>query len=110
MSPSNPQLDDLVREYLDHSKKEEEATVFGLLFQYLGHLYEESEEPIFLEDLSSYEIDDYLQFFLPDQFEEGEVAALQKQSIGVFRKFLKFLSEKKLLEKEDEKEWKEVLK
>jgi hypothetical protein len=75
----------------------------------LGHLYEESEDPILLEDLSAYEIDDYLQFFLQDNFQE-EFLELQRKSILVLKNFRKFLSDKKLLEKEDEKEWKEVLK
>ena len=109
MSQSSPELDSIVREFLDLTKREEDAQIFGLLFQYLGHLYEENEDPILLEDLSAYEIDDYLQFFLQDNFPE-EFLELQRKSIPVLKNFRKFLSDKKLLEKEDEKEWKEVLK
>ncbi len=110
MSPPKVELESLVREYLDSEKKEEESEVFGLLLQYLSHLFEEdTEEPILLEDLTAYEVDDFLHFFLEDNFPEN-YSELQKKSKIVFQKFFKFLSKKKVLEKEDEKEWKEVLK
>jgi hypothetical protein len=110
MSQPNLELETLVREYLDFEKKEEESEIFGLLLQYLSHLFEEdSEEPIFLEDVSAYEVDDFLNFFLEDNFPEN-FKDLQSKSKVVFQKFFKFLVKKKVLEKEDEKEWKEVLK
>jgi ClpP class serine protease len=109
MSRNSPELEPLVREYLDHSKKEEEARSFGLLFQYLGYLYEDSEEEVSLEDFSAYEADDFLNFFLEDKFPD-EYKSLRKESMEVLKNFIKYLSEKKMIPSEELKEWKEVLK
>jgi len=110
MSLPNLEFETLVREYLDFEKKEEESEVFGLLLHYLSHLFgEDLEEPIFIRDVSAYEVDDFLNFFLEDNFPEN-FKELHSKSRVVFQKFFKFLIKKKVLEKEDEKEWKEVLK
>jgi len=109
MSQQNRELETIVRDYLDYSRQEAEARIFGLLFQYLGHLYEESEEPVLLEDFSAYEADDFLNFFLEDNFPE-EYKNLKSESLSVLQNFIKYLSLKKLIPSEELREWKEVLK
>ena len=108
MSPPKRELEFLLREYLDYSKKEEEARDFGLLLEYLSHLYEDSEEPILLEDFSAYEADDFLQFFLEDKFPEDKKLKIScKHSI---KNFFQYLLKKNMIHKEEISEWKEVLK
>ena len=109
MSQQNLEFEPIVREYLDSTNQESEARIFGLLFQYLDTLYEDSEDPILLEDFSAYEADDFLNFFLEDNFQE-EFPDLRSESLKTFQNFLKFLSRKKLSPPEEMKEWKEVLK
>lgn len=109
MSQQNLEFEPIVREYLDSTNQESEARIFGLLFQYLDTLYEDSEDPILLEDFSAYEADDFLNFFLEDNFQE-EFPDLRSESLKTFQNFLKFLSRKKLIPPEEMKEWKEVLK
>ena len=108
MSQPNPPLDNLVREYLDSSKNETEAPIFGLLFEYLNHLYEDVEEPILLEDFSALEVDDFLNFFLDDKFPDDK--NLKITSKKTLKNFFQYLLKKNMIHKEEIKEWKEALK
>lgn len=108
MSPIS--FDEASREYLDFSKDLSEAEIFGLLTEYLQHLYEDSEEVILLEDFSVYEADDFINFYLQEFFEGEELLSLQKRSLAILNKFMKFLEKKKYIHKEAVEEWKEVMK
>ncbi len=103
-------FDSASREYLDQSGDLSEAEIFGLVNEYLQHLYEDSEEEILLEDFSVYEADDFIHFYLTEFFEGSELETLQKRSTQVLNKFMKFLEKKKYIHKEAMEEWKEVMK
>ena len=70
--------------------------------------FENSQKGILFEDFSSYELDDFLYFYLEDNFEN--FSDLQKKSINLFRRFLKFAAAKKFIDSEEIHEWEEVLK
>lgn len=95
--------------YLDFSKKEEEGEIFAILLEYLDAVYDKEEEPILLEDLTLFEIDDFLNFFLEDNFEE-EAPGLIKRAKTAIRSFEKFIRSKKMLSAEELEEWTEALK
>jgi hypothetical protein len=107
MSTDKKILETVFREYLDKTQKPEDGEVFVLLLNYLNHLFEDTEEEILLEDLTSYEVDDFLNFYLGDQFPDDK--NIIKRSTTVLKNFLKFLQSKKLMDKDEEREWKEVL-
>ncbi|HNI99644.1 MAG TPA: hypothetical protein PL169_26520 [Leptospiraceae bacterium] len=102
-------FEEAARMYLDFSKKEKEGEIFAILLDYLDAVYDKEEEPILLEDLTLFEIDDFLNFFLEDNFED-EAPELIKRSKSVLRSFEKFVKSKKLLSAEELEEWTEVLK
>jgi hypothetical protein len=109
---SNKQdLETVFRLYLDHTKKDD-GEIIVLILNYLSHLFmdeeDESSETIQLEDFTHYEVDDFLNFYLEDNFENYE--ELQTKSKIVLRNFLKFLKEKKYFNKEEADEWTEILK
>jgi hypothetical protein len=101
-------LESAIREYLDFSKKENEAEIFALLIEYMQHLFIDSEEEILLEDFTAYEGDDFLNFFLEDNFPE-EFESLKPKSEKLIRDFVSYLKKKKFIPKEEVEEWKEVL-
>ena len=111
---SNKQdLETVFRLYLDYTKRDD-GEIIVLILNYLSHLFHdeegttESEEPIYLEDFTHYEVDDFLNFYLEDNFDNYE--ELQTRSKIVLRSFLKFLKEKKYFNKEEADEWTEILK
>ncbi len=111
---SNKQdLETVFRLYLDHTKKDD-GEIIVLILNYLSHLFmdeedeSESSEAIQLEDFTHYEVDDFLNFYLEDNFENYE--ELQAKSKVVLKNFLKFLKEKKYFNKEEAEEWTEILK
>jgi hypothetical protein len=106
-------LETVCREYLDHTKKED-GEIIVLILNYLSHLFQEDEEEnsvnqnILLEDFTYYEVDDFLNFYLEDNFENFE--ELQTKAKKFLKSFLKFLKEKKYFNKEEVEEWTEILK
>jgi len=112
---SNKQdLEQVFRLYLDHTKREEDGEIIVLILNYLSLLFEEEEESkdlsevILLEDFTEYEVDDFLNFYLEDNFDNFE--ELQNKSKVMLKNFLKFLKEKKYFNKEEAEEWTEILK
>ncbi len=103
MSPKSVEL--IIREYLDFSQKQEEGEFFVLLLNYLSHLVEEDEE-VTLDDFGSYEADDFLNFYLEDQFPDDK--NVLKKSKAALKNLFKYMISKKLIDKEEEKEWKEI--
>jgi hypothetical protein len=101
-------FDNVVRGYLDFSKKEEEAEIFALLNQYLAHLSLDSEEDILLEDFTAFEADDFINFFLDDNFEIDEATRLKTKSEIILKKFFNYILKNKYISKEEALEWKEV--
>ncbi|MBP9888121.1 MAG: hypothetical protein KBF93_17610, partial [Leptospiraceae bacterium] len=76
---SNKQdLEHVFRLYLDHTKREEDGEIIVLILNYLSLLFEDEEEPkdssevILLEDFTEYEVDDFLNFYLEDNFDNFE--------------------------------------
>ena len=106
-------LETIFRFYLDHTKRND-GEIIVLVLNYLSHLFQEedesneSSEQILLEDFTHYEVDDFLNFYLEDNFEDYE--ALQAKSKIMLKSFLKFLKEKKYFNKEEAEEWTEILK
>jgi hypothetical protein len=110
MSPNNILLEDVLREYANTLKDLEQIEVLRLLLDYMNLLFEDSEEPVLLEDFTSYEGDDFMHFFLPDNYEGQELKTLQSLSIKVIKDFIQYCTKRKLVHKEALEEWKEVLK
>lgn len=108
---NNQELETIFRIYLDHTKRDD-GEIIVLILNYLSHLFqddeEETSEPILLEDFTQYEVDDFLNFYLEDNFEN--FLELQAKSKIMLRTFLKFLKEKKYFNKEEVEEWTEILK
>lgn len=108
------ELEHIFRLYLDHSKREEEGEIIVLILNYLSFLFQDEDEsgepsePILLEDFTEYEVDDFLNFYLEDNFDNFE--ELQEKSKKMLKSFLKFLKEKKYFNKEEVEEWTEILK
>jgi hypothetical protein len=103
MSPKS--VEGIIRDYLDHSQKQEDGEFLVLLLNYLSHLVEEDEE-VTLDDFGSYEADDFLNFYLQDQFPDDKVVIQKSKS--ALKNLFKFMLTKKLIDKEEEKEWKEI--
>ena len=101
------ELEYVIRKYLEETQKNEQGEIFVLLLEYLTHLFEDTDEPILLEDLTQYEIDDFINFYLEDNFIEDK--EIQNRTKQVLLQFLKFLKQKKYITIEEEKEWKEIL-
>lgn len=106
-------LETVFRQYLDHTKSED-GEIIVLVLNYLSHLYQDEEESnsdneiILLEDFTHYEVDDFLNFYLEDNFENFK--ELQEVTKKFLKKFLKFVKEKKYFNKEEIEEWTEILK
>jgi hypothetical protein len=92
-------------EYPDADEK-----MVSIVTEYIDHIYldetEEGEE-ILVEDLTHYEVDDFLNFYLEDNFDDTEF--LKKQAKDFFSRFLSYCIKSKLLPKEARKDWTEVL-
>jgi hypothetical protein len=101
------ELEYVIRSYLEETQRNEQGEIFVLLLEYLTHLFEDTEEPILLEDLTQYEIDDFINFYLEDNFTEDK--EIQNRAKKILLQFLKFLKQKKYITIEEEKEWKEIL-
>jgi|GEM_PF-1904333 hypothetical protein len=110
---NNLDLETVFRQYLDHTKKDD-GEIIVLILNYLSHLYQDEEESssdnetILLEDFTHYEVDDFLNFYLEDNFENFE--ELQETTKRFLKNFLKFVKEKKYFNKEEIEEWTEILK
>ena len=120
--------EEVFRLFLDSpNSKDGDREIFSYLLDYLSNFEDDeslddaldgaAEKPdkkesfvskgILFEDFSSYELDDFLNFYLEDNFEN--FTDLQKRSIDLFKKFSKFALGKKILSPEENKEWGEVL-
>ncbi|MCX8000646.1 MAG: hypothetical protein N3A69_17145 [Leptospiraceae bacterium] len=110
MSPNKPILEDVIREYLNQTQDFSQNEVLHILLDYMNLLFEDSEEPIYLEDFTAFEGDDFLNFYLPDNFDGKELKRLQSQSQKTIQQFINYCKKKKFLTKEALEEWKEVFK
>ncbi|MBK8394406.1 MAG: hypothetical protein IPL26_04060 [Leptospiraceae bacterium] len=108
---NNLELESVFRLYLDHTKRQEDGEIIVLVLNYLALLFQdeetESTEAVLLEDFTQYEVDDFLNFYLEDNFDNFE--ELQNKSKTMLKNFLKFLKEKKYFNKEEVEEWTEIL-
>jgi hypothetical protein len=90
---------------------EADAKILSILLEYLECIYSEEAErekgEIFFKDLTHYEVDDFLNFYLDDNFDDADF--LKKQGYSLFKRFLNFASKEKLISKEVKKDWTEVL-
>ena len=109
---NNQELESVFRLYLDHTQRQEDGEIIVLILNYLSFLFQdeddESPEAILLEDFTQYEVDDFLHFYLEDNFDNFE-ELIQKSKV-MLKNFLKFLKEKKYFNKEEVDEWTEILK
>lgn len=110
MSPNKPILEDVIREYLTQVQDFKQNEILHILLKYMNLLFEDSEEPVYLEDFTAFEGDDFFNFFLPDNFEGVELEQLQKQAHKTIQQFIKYCRKKNLFSKESLEEWKEVFK
>lgn len=109
MSQQNkPTLEDVIRQYATEKQDFKQNEVLHILLDYMKLLFEETDEPIYLEDFTAFEGDDFLNFYLPDNFEGEELKRLQKIAKKTLQEFIKYSSQKKFLSKEALEEWKEV--
>ena len=121
--------ENVFRLFLESSNsKSGDSEIFSYLLDYLSNFEDDEENNntlgenssqsksknaenpqmgILFEDFSSYELDDFLYFYLEDNFEN--YSDLQKKSKNLFKRFLKFAVEKKLLTSEAKDEWEEIL-
>lgn len=110
MSQNKILLDDVIREYATERQDLQKAELLRILMDYMNLLFEESEEEILFEDFTAYEGDDFIHFFLPDNFEGEELDKLQKLAFHTLKDFINYCKKKKIIHKEALEEWKEVLK
>lgn len=102
----DPEIFSYVLDYLSNFDYEEDLTTDDLPSEKSTDATNLQKKSLF-EDFSSYEVDDFIYFYLEDNFENFQ--ELQKKSINLFKRFLKFAVQKKLLPAEDRDEWEEVL-
>lgn len=107
---SKPILEDVIRQYATEVQDFKQNEILHILLEYMNLLFEDSDEPIYLEDFTAYEGDDFLNFYLPDNFEGEELKELERLSKKTIQKFIQYCSKKNLLSKEALEEWKEVFK
>ena len=99
--------EDAFRLYLEESQDVEAAPIASIVIEYLSFLYASEDEPILLEDFSEYEVDDLLEFYLMDNYQDHEKI---RSKMRVFLKgFLQFALAKSYLSKEEARDWKNVL-
>lgn len=111
MSQSNKViLEDVIREYATQKQDFQQNEILHILLEYMNLLFEDSEEPIYLEDFTAFEGDDFLNFYLPDNFDGEELKKIQKMAKKTIQEFIQYSSQKKFLSKESLEEWKEVFK
>ncbi|PJZ78963.1 hypothetical protein [Leptospira neocaledonica] len=109
-----PSLEETISSFLEtipegaHSSEKEMPT---LLLEFSELLFEDPEdtsEKILITDLSAFELDEFLNFYLEDMFPED--AKIREKGKTFLKKFKKFLEKRSLLKKEQEEEWKEFFK
>lgn len=110
MSRNRPVLEDVIREYLTQVQDFHQNEVLHILLDYMNLLFEDSEETIYLEDFTAFEGDDFLNFYLPDNFTGEELKKIQASAEETLNQFIKYCSKKKYFNKEALEEWKEVFK
>jgi hypothetical protein len=110
MSQNKTLLEDVIREYATEAQDLQKAELLRILLDYMNLLFEDSDEEVLLEDFTAYEGDDFLNFFLPDNYEGEELLKLEKLALKTLKDFINYCKKKKLIHKEAIEEWKEVLK
>lgn len=110
MSQSKLLLEDVIRQYATEKQDFKQNEVLHILLDYMNLLFGETDEPIYVEDLTAFEGDDFLHFYLPDNFEGKELEKLQKTAQKTLREFIRYLNQKKFISKDALEEWKEVFK
>jgi hypothetical protein len=98
----------LIDQYLGISQNPIEKQVLEYFKNYLIELYEDEDE-ILDEDVSMYEVDDFIHFHLENKYSE-EFLKLSNSLNSTFKNFIKFLNKYSNIPKEELEEWKEVLK
>ncbi|MCB1158541.1 MAG: hypothetical protein H7A25_18340 [Leptospiraceae bacterium] len=97
--------------FLEISDINDDDELIEVLLEYLEHLYldetEEEPEEILLEDLTHFEVDDFINFYLIDNYTNH--VFMRKKYLSFFKRFLGFASKKGLMEKDEINLWKEVL-
>ncbi|EMK02044.1 hypothetical protein AB3N61_07590 [Leptospira sp. WS58.C1] len=108
-------LEETVRSYLETipegAQHLSEKEIANLLLEFSALLFEDPEDPsekILVSDLSAFELDEFLNFYLEDMFPED--AKIREKGKVFLKKFKKFLEKRSLLKKEQEEEWKEFFK
>ncbi|PJZ68387.1 hypothetical protein CH373_05845 [Leptospira perolatii] len=109
-----PKLDEVIANFLEGaspSEKADDNLIAELLREFMQFLFGESGddvspiEDISLSELGAFELDEFLNFFLPDMMPEDP--QIQKKGKTFLSKFRKFLIKKSLLSKEQLEDWKE---
>ncbi|MCB1144116.1 MAG: hypothetical protein H7A24_16065 [Leptospiraceae bacterium] len=110
MSHPSPEPDfpSLLNLFLEEGKNREKEPVLKMFTDYLLHLYE-GEDEILMEDVSGFEVDDFLNFYIQDRYPDRS-ETLIREARSALKSFQKFLIQKKYLTSEDLEEWKEALK
>lgn len=107
-------LEETVRSFLEtipEGAPSSEKEMPSLLLEFSELLFEDPEdssEKILITDLSAFELDEFLNFYLEDMFPED--SKIREKGKIFLKKFRKFLEKKNLLKKEQEEEWKEFFK
>ncbi|GBF37406.1 hypothetical protein [Leptospira johnsonii] len=109
-----PSLEDTVRSFLEtipEGAPSSEKEMPSLLLEFSQLLFEEpgnSSEKLLISDLSAFELDEFLNFYLEDMFPDD--AKIRDKGKTFLKKFRKFLDKRSLLKREQEEEWKEFFK
>lgn len=107
-------LEETVRSFLEtvpEGAPSSEKEMPSILLEFSQLLFEDpgdTSEKILISDLSAFELDEFLNFYLEDMFPDD--TKIREKGKTFLKKFRKFLEKRSLLKKEQEEEWKEFFK
>ncbi|TGJ99352.1 hypothetical protein EHO59_15940 [Leptospira semungkisensis] len=114
MSPHSS-LEETIRSFLETFQggvKDSDQEISALLLEFSGLLFENPEEEkgkkIQVSDLTGFELDEFLNFYLEDMFPED--SRIRGKAKEFLKKFRKYLDKNSLLNQEQLEDWKEFFK
>ncbi|TGJ98556.1 hypothetical protein EHQ53_02210 [Leptospira langatensis] len=112
---SHSSLEETIRSFLETFQggvKESDQEISTLLLEFSGLLFEnpeeEKEKKIQVSDLTGFELDEFLNFYLEDMFPDD--SRIRSKAKDFLKKFKKYLDKNSLLNAEQAEDWKEFFK
>lgn len=106
---SKPSVEQALGDFLSSADSAEgDRIIAEHLLQYLEEIFDSEEnEEIVVDDIGSFELDDFLNFYLQDQF--GEDTRLIRETGKFLRRLHSNWTRNQIIKKDQSEDWKEFL-